>query len=158
MIARFQISLFAFQWYLYYVFIITWHLYVFNWILDSVLLYVYSSHTRVYKIVLDATINTLQPTPWSIVILQEKKQCCHYLFTDQHFLQLIIVLQYHAEGNCAGTGAHVVHSNCAHTRLVNIATYSELYNAVHATNAKTIPSKYVTECRVSPLVLDLIIF
>ena len=33
----------------------------------------------------------------------------------------------------------MVHSNCACTRSVNIATYSGLYNAVLATNAKTIP-------------------
>ena len=33
----------------------------------------------------------------------------------------------------------MVHSNCACTRLVNIATDSGLYNAVHDTNAKTIP-------------------
>ena len=27
-------------------------------------------------------------------------------------------LQYDAEGNCVGGGVHVVHSNCACTRLV----------------------------------------
>ena len=73
----------------------------------------------------------LQPPPWSIAILQ-KKQCHH------PFLQYIIVLQYHAGDNCSSAGAHVVRSNCACTRLVNIATYSELYNAVNATNVKTI--------------------
>ena len=32
-------------------------------------------------------------------------------------------LQYDAEGNCAGTGVHVVHSNCARTRLVGYINF-----------------------------------
>ena len=39
---------------------------------------------------------------------------------DQQFLQLIVVFQYYAGRNSAGAGAHVVHSNCACTRSVNI--------------------------------------
>lgn len=98
----------------------SWYLYIFNSNLDSVLLYVYSSHTRLYKIVIDATINTYIAGNTMEYGNTATETVLPLPIYGSTILQLIVVFQYYAGRNSAGTGAHVVHSNCACTRSVNI--------------------------------------
>ena len=99
--------------------------------------YVTPCHTGYYKIFNDVTMIILYIAATTMEYCNIAKETMSSLAFP--FSQYIIVLQYYAGGNCSSAGAHVVHSNCACTRSVNIATYSELYNAVYATNVRTIP-------------------
>ena len=84
-------------------------------------------HTGLYKIFNDVTMIILYIAATTMEYCNIAKETMSSSFFTVYHCSSVL-----CRGNCFSAGAHVVHSNCACTRSVNIATYSELYNAVNA--------------------------